>query len=34
MEIEATEEALRFINGEPLKNLVPEYEFVNQMRCD
>ena len=34
MEIEATEEALRFINGEPLKNLVPEYEFLNQMRRD
>jgi D-3-phosphoglycerate dehydrogenase len=27
MEIRATEEALRFVRGEPLSNVVPEYEY-------
>jgi len=30
MEIEATEEAVRMINGEPLKSEVPEAEYENQ----
>ena len=30
MEIEATEEAVRMINGEPLKSEVPEVEYENQ----
>ncbi len=30
MEIGATEEALRFIRGEELTNVVPEYEYANQ----
>jgi D-3-phosphoglycerate dehydrogenase len=28
MEMEATEEALRFIKGEPLRQLVPENEYM------
>lgn len=28
MEVEATEEALRFIKGEPLRQLVPEHEYT------
>lgn len=31
MEIGATEEALRFVRGEVLKNMVPEYEYSNQI---
>jgi hypothetical protein len=30
MEIEATEEAVRFISGELLQSVVPEAEYVNQ----
>jgi hypothetical protein len=30
MEIEATEEAVRFIKGEPLQGTVPEKEFEVQ----
>jgi D-3-phosphoglycerate dehydrogenase len=30
MEIEATEEALRFLRGEPLKGLVPQEEYEVQ----
>ena len=30
MEIESTEEAVRFIMGEPLKSLVPKEEYDNQ----
>lgn len=29
MEIEATEEALRFLKNEPLRTIVPEYEYLN-----
>ena len=30
MEIEATEEVLRFLAGKPLQNEVPESEYENQ----
>jgi D-3-phosphoglycerate dehydrogenase len=32
MEIEATEEAIRFLNNKPLEFLVPEAEYETQMR--
>ena len=30
MEVEATEEAIRFFTGVPLKNLVPKSEYIAQ----
>jgi D-3-phosphoglycerate dehydrogenase len=32
MEIEATEEAVRFLTGGALEHLVPEFEYENQRK--
>jgi len=31
MEIEATEEAVRYLMGSPLMGIVPESEYLNQL---